>query len=71
MSYESDSPADRLAAVRASIAKVLNSQEYEDGDIRNRYAQLKELRAMEKDLQNEVNQASSGITLGQMTTFPP
>ena len=69
MAY-TESAADRLAAVRASIDKVLNSQEYRDGDVGNRYAQLKELRAMEKDLQIEVNQASSGITLGQMTTFP-
>lgn len=69
MAYTS-SAADRLAAVRAAIDKVLNSQEYREGDLSNRYAELKHLREMEKDLQIEVNQTSSGVTIGQMTTFP-
>lgn len=68
MSYDSDSPADRLAAVRAAIAKVLNSQEYATGGgNKQRYADLKALREMEKDLQREVDRQSNGITLGAMT----
>lgn len=69
MSYESDSPTDRLAAVRASIQKVLNSQEWQRGPSRVQYAQLNQLRAMEKDLMAEVA-ASSGsgscFTIGRI-----
>ena len=69
MAYSS-SAADRLTAVRASIDKVLNSQEYRNGEMGNRMPNLNALFAQEERLQREVDQASGGITLGQMTTFP-
>lgn len=59
--YTSGSAADRLEAVRAAIAKILNSQEYQVGNRRNRYAELKHLRDLERELEAEI--ASSGTTL--------
>lgn len=70
MSYESDSPADRLAAVRAAINRCLTSQEYSIASRRQRSAELKDLRAMEKDLQQEIQTANDGgsmLTLGTQT----
>lgn len=71
MAYSTDDPATRLAAVRAAIDKILNAQEYstEDGR-RTRYAELKQLREMEKELQAEVNQATGGVLLGQVNVSP-
>lgn len=71
MAYNSDDAATRLSAVRDAIDKVLNVQEYQTEDARRvAYAQLKQLRAMEKELQAEVEQASSGISLGHLDAFP-
>jgi hypothetical protein len=33
-------------------------------------AELRDLRAMEREFQREVDQASAGATIGEMTTFP-
>ena len=62
MAYTSDSAADRLAAVRAAINRCLTSQEYEIGSQgrRQRMADLRDLRAMEKDIQEEVNSGIGG-----------
>lgn len=59
MSY-SGSASDRLAAVQAAINKCLASQEYYVGGRRQRMAELRDLRALERELIDEVNSASSG-----------
>ena len=67
MSYESSDPATRLAAVRTAISNCLSAQEYEIGGTgtnrarrRQTMAELKQLRELEKDLMQEVLDASSG-----------
>lgn len=60
MSYSSDSAADRLAAVRTAINKCLTSQSYSIAGRNQQMAALRDLRAMEKELQDEVNNGSSG-----------
>lgn len=65
MSY-SGSASDRLAAVQAAINKCLASQEYYVGGRRQRMAELRDLRALERELIDEVNSASSG---GGMTSI--
>lgn len=57
MGYNSSSASDRLSAVRDAIAKCLESQEYSLSDRRQRRAELKELRAMERELMAEVARA--------------
>ncbi len=59
MSY-SGTASERLAAVQAAINKCLNSQEYYVGGRRQRMAELRDLRALEKELQDEVNSSDSG-----------
>ncbi|WP_166820509.1 peptidylprolyl isomerase [Thalassoroseus pseudoceratinae] len=54
MSYTSNSAADRLAAVRNAIDKVLSVQSFSRGEMQQRLAELKTLREMEKELQSEV-----------------
>lgn len=61
MAYGS-SASDRLASVRTAIDKVLNSQEYQTAaGQRNKYAELKTLREMERELQEEVAQESGSM----------
>lgn len=62
MAY-SDSPSDRLAAVRTAIGKVLNGQEYRVGNRVMRYANLALLYQMEKDLEWAVADASGTSSL--------
>lgn len=60
-----DSAADRLAAVRAAIQKALTSQEYGVGDRRQKMADLRSLRELERELMHEVAAESGGsVTLG-------
>lgn len=66
MSYESDSPVDRLAAVRAAISRCLTSQEYSIASRRQRLADLNQLRQMEKELQEEVAQSNSGGSMSSL-----
>lgn len=67
MSYESDSPVDRLAAVRAAISRCLTSQEYSIASRRVRNAELSALRAMEKDLMEECQMAAdSSVSMSEL-----
>jgi hypothetical protein len=68
MAY-SDSAADRLAAVRAAIDRCLTSQAYSIADRRQQSANLRDLRALEKELQAEADASSSstgGFSVGQL-----
>lgn len=68
MSYESDDPSTRLAAVRAAIQRCLTSQAYTVAGRQQTMAQLNTLRAMEKELQEEVgNTSDSMCSLGIQT----
>jgi hypothetical protein len=58
MAYTSSSAQDRLDAVRESIAACLVSQEYTQRGRKQRMAELKQLRDLEKDLMQEVNASS-------------
>jgi hypothetical protein len=60
MAYTSDSATDRLAAVRTAIAACLNSQSYTVRGRTQAMAQLRDLREMEKDLQQEVTDSNAG-----------
>lgn len=60
MAYTSSSAQDRLDAVRTSIASCLNAQQYGTGRNNRTMAQLRDLRTMEKELQEEVGQESAG-----------
>ena len=67
MSYNSDDAATRLAAVRAAIDRCLQSQAYSVGQRNQQMAQLRDLRAMEKELMQEAGQPSGGgFTVGQL-----
>jgi ribosomal protein L20 len=70
VSYASDDPATRLAAVREAIQRVLNGQEYEIQDRRLRRASLRDLQALETSLIAQVNVAAvsggGGFTLAQI-----
>lgn len=68
MAY-SGSASDRLAAVQASIARCLYTQEYWVGGRKQRKADLKDLRAMEKDLQQEANAESSGDSMTSIGVY--
>lgn len=68
MSYESDSPADRLAAVRKAIDACLTSQAYSIAGRNKQMANLADLRAMEKELMEEVGSSSESMcSLGIQT----
>lgn len=69
-SYASANPAERLTAVRETIEKIRNSQEYRNGDMMVQQALLRDWFIIEQKLETQVNQASSGVLIGQMTTFP-
>lgn len=61
MSYSSDSAADRLAAVRTAINKCLTSQSYSIAGRNQQMANLRDLRAMEKELQDEASNGSGSM----------
>lgn len=58
--YESDSPQDRLAAVRKSIANCLSAQSYSSSGRQKSNAQLTQLRQLEKELIDECNASGDG-----------
>ena len=62
MAYDS-SVSGRLTAVRAAIDNVLTAQDYSISGRRTRYAELTQLRALEKELVQESNQPSSMATV--------
>ena len=64
------SAATLLAEVEVALSKVFNGQSYRMGENWVTYADLDKLLEARERLQREVNQESSGVTLGQMTTFP-
>lgn len=66
MSYSSDSPADRLASVRAAIERVMNSQAYSIGNRNVQYAQLGPLMKLEERLMREVQESGNN---GQMASL--
>lgn len=59
MSYDSDA-SNRLAAVRTAINDCLTAQDYSIAGRRKMMADLRALREIEKQLQNEVNAESDG-----------
>lgn len=61
MAYTSDSASDRLSAVRQAIADCLTAQAYTVRGRSAQMAQLRDLRQMEKELQEEVA-ASNGMS---------
>lgn len=69
LTYNSDDPSERLSAVRAAIAKCLNAEAYTVGEQKVQRARLQELRAMERELMQEVTQQNTNggsmMTLGQ------
>lgn len=60
MAYTSDSATDRLAAVRAAMDRALTSQSYTTRARSQQMAQLSQLRELEKDLIQEVQDAAGG-----------
>lgn len=68
MAYSSSSASDRLTAVREAIDRCLTSQAYTVRGRSQQVAQLRDLRALEKELMEEANQESQGgcmASLGQ------
>ena len=62
------SAADRLASVRQAIDRCLTSQAYTIRGRSQQAAQLRDLRALEKELMEEADQESGGgmmASLGQ------
>lgn len=66
-SYDSSDAATRLKSVREAIDRCLKSQAYSVGARRQQMAELRELRAMERELLREVDQPSRMATLGRFT----
>lgn len=66
MAYTSDSASDRLAAVRVAINNCLTSQQYTSRGRSQMMAQLRDLRELEKDLQQEVADGGQMCSLAQM-----
>lgn len=64
MSYESDSPSERLAAVRRAISDTLTAQSYSVAGRAKAMASLSTLREMERELMEEVSNAGSMCSLG-------
>jgi len=58
---------DRLTAVREAINRCLTAQDYSISGRSKRMAELKTLRAMEKELQTEGNQPTRMSTLGSFS----
>lgn len=71
MAYTDDSPSTRLAAVRQAIADALTAQSY---TVRGRgkvMANLKELRAMERELMQEVRESTDGGSMASVGRMVP
>lgn len=71
MSYESDDPSTRLARVRAAIDRCLDSQEYYAGSRRQRMAELRDLRKLEKELMDEVAVYAQGDSMASLCEVAP
>lgn len=71
MGYNSDSASDRLSAVRDAIARCLTSQDYTIAGRRQVMAQLRDLRQMEKELQQEVSQSLDGESMASVAQIFP
>jgi len=65
MAY-SGSAADRLAEVQAAIGRCLTSQSYTTRARTQQMAQLRDLRAMEKELQQEAGMESAGGSMASL-----
>lgn len=64
------SASDRLAAVRTAINNCLSAQMTSVRGRQLQFAQLKDLRAMEKELQQEVSDAESNGGVMSSLAFP-
>ncbi len=71
MAYNSDSAADRLSAVRDAIARCLTSQAYTIRGRSQQTAQLRDLRAMELELMQEVQEQSAGGVMASLGRMVP
>lgn len=65
MAYSS-SASDRLATVRSAIDRCLTSQSYTARGRSQQMANLRELREMEKELIEEVNQESQSGAMASL-----
>lgn len=64
--------AEQLAEVQAAIGKIMaNGQEYEIGDRRMRYAELKQLQDRERYLTGMANRETTGHIGPRMRQFVP
>ena len=68
MSYTGSASA-RLTVVQAAINKCLNSQEYYVGARRQRMAELRDLRALERELQSEALLESGGDSMTSLGVY--
>ena len=71
MAYTDDNPSTRLAAVRQAISEALTAQSY---TVRGRgkvSANLKDLRAMERELMQEVKESSDGSSMASLGRMIP
>lgn len=68
-SYTSDDPVERLAAVRASINRCLQAQQFSQRGRLMMQAQLSSLREMEKDLMQEVADSANGANPVSLARF--
>ncbi len=64
MAYTSDSPSERLAAVRQAISDTLTAQSYSVAGRAKAMASLQTLREMERELMEEVSNSGSMCSLG-------
>lgn len=67
MSYNSDSPSDRLTAVRAAIARCLDSQGFTVRQRSLQMARLSDLRELEKELMQELSDSNSGGSMSSLS----
>lgn len=65
MAYTSSDAQTRLDAVRVAIDRALSTQAYTARGRSNRLAELKDMRAMEKELQQEVANSGQMATVGR------
>ena len=71
MAYTDDSATARLAAVRAAISDALTAQSYTARGRGKVMASIRELRAMEKELMQEVKDSSSPGMCSVGRVVPP
>lgn len=66
MAYTDDSPTTRLAAVRTAINSVLTAQSMGTSSRQVTLASLAELRKMERELMEEVNQSNQSGSMSSV-----